>query len=615
MKIQRFNKINYTLFFFTLIIFLTKWLISYYFYKENIEIKIIFENVDDGWFFLPLIKQLSLLELNNSFSPYVKNLNNLPMSFGSIIFHTLFFKIFSYPGIIIIEFFAILLFLIIFYKMFRQYFCRKASVIFAFLLFSLPAIVTLLNIDKIPYLYLIKTELFSLRIHRPFPSTLYLYLFVYLLIYIDKKNKKNIKYGIFLGITAGLTLSSFYFYFVVQSVFFFLWTIYKFKFDFFKKLIIYINFFISYVTSLVIVILPFILNIFLQEKDAVIRQGIFNLSYDKKIKLLNYNFDHIFNSNFIYVFLLTIVIVYYINSKKILGNKIINIFYLLFLSSIFSPTLFVIISPKASLIYHFYNFIIISLSLFLIIFLFLIIKNFLIKIYKVKLYYSLLITLLITLNIFHVYFNNKPNQNKINERTEFQQITEKINQIKKKEISILTFDNYFMIWSIFKEIKHIYLVNHTWTPKKDYMIENDLINAFKILGLNNKDFLEFLENKNEGWRYYNINVAKFFQMKYQANSLNTFNNSENFDEKIKNFIQKSSPLLTQQIVIPIEELYRLNKKFTKMDLYNISKPDIIILDRIDIFSRSKINSRIYCRYNEYRSKILYIKKKLTLNCN
>jgi hypothetical protein len=614
---NKFYNNNSIFFIFSLIVFLSKWLISFYFFKESIEIKIIFGNIDDGWFFLPLIKQFSLLELNNSFSPYIKNLNNLPISFGSIIFHTLFFKIFNYAGLIIVEFFGILFFLIIFYKIFRQYLPRKASLIFALLIFTLPALISLLSLDRVPYLYLIKTELFSLRIHRPFPSTLYLFLFIYFLIYIDKKKKITIKYGIFLGVTAGLTLSSFYFYFVAESVLIFFWLIYQIKFNFFKKIKIYINFFIFYVISFIVIVIPFVLNIFLQEKDSVIRQGVFDLTKDKKIKLLSYNFDHIFNFKFLSIFIISLIIIYYINNKKLLGYRITNVIYLLFLSSILSPTLFVIISPKASLIYHFYNLIILSLYLFIFIFIFLITEKFLKKIFNNKFYYFLLIILLIFLNIGYIYLNNKPNQNEINQRIEFTKITEKITQIKKnKNLSVLTFDNFFMIWFIFKETDHIYLANHTWVPKTDAMLENDLIIAFKILGLNNKDFLKFLENREDNWRYYNVDVAKFFQMKYQANSLNTFNNSRNFEDKIKNSVQRSSPLLTQQIAIPYEEFDRLDKKFKEMKLHASAKPDVIILDKNNfILSKAILNSKIYCKYNKYKSNVLYIKKNLVLNCD
>ena len=105
-------------------------------------------------------------------------------------------------------------------------------------------------------------------------------------------------------------------------------------------------------------------------------------------------------------------------------------------------------------------------------------------------------------------------------------------------------------------------------------------------------------------------------MKYQANSMNTFNNSKNFDDEIKNFIRESSPLLTQQIAVPKEEFDRLDKKFREMGAYSGSIPDVIILDKKNpILSKSILSSKIYCKYSKYKSYTLYIKKDLVLNCS
>jgi hypothetical protein len=98
--------------------------------------------------------------------------------------------------------------------------------------------------------------------------------------------------------------------------------------------------------------------------------------------------------------------------------------------------------------------------------------------------------------------------------------------------------------------------------------------------------------------------------------LNTFNNSRNFEDKIKNSVQRSSPLLTQQIAIPYEEFDRLDKKFKEMKLHASAKPDVIILDKNNfILSKAILNSKIYCKYNKYKSNVLYIKKNLVLNCD
>ena len=57
-------------------------------------------------------------------------------------------------------------------------------------------------------------------------------------------------------------------------------------------------------------------------------------------------------------------------------------------------------------------------------------------------------------------------------------------------------------------------------------------------------------------------------MKYTANSMYTYNNSKNFDADVLKFIQNSSPLYSQQLVIPNEEFERLENKFISHKINN-----------------------------------------------
>ena len=109
------NKSTNIILIITTLLFSVKWVLSFYFFEENLSVRIIFESVTDGHFYYPFIKHLSLFELNNSFDPYVKNLKLMPIPFASIIFPAIFLKIFGFFGIIIIEFFAIFIFLLIFF--------------------------------------------------------------------------------------------------------------------------------------------------------------------------------------------------------------------------------------------------------------------------------------------------------------------------------------------------------------------------------------------------------------------------------------------------------------------------------------------------------------------
>jgi hypothetical protein len=110
-----------------------------------------------------------------------------------------------------------------------------------------------------------------------------------------------------------------------------------------------------------------------------------------------------------------------------------------------------------------------------------------------------------------------------------------------------------------KDIKNLNVIGAAFSSKTNEMIEDDLIDSFRFFKLNEKNFIVFFENKKGTWRHHNINVRDFFMMRYQANKLNTYNNSQNFDSKILSFINKSSPALAQQIIIPYDEIQRLKK--------------------------------------------------------
>ena len=64
---------KHILIYISILLILVKWIISYYFFLEPIDIKIIFESVTDGKYYFPLIKYLSNFNLNLSFDPEITN--------------------------------------------------------------------------------------------------------------------------------------------------------------------------------------------------------------------------------------------------------------------------------------------------------------------------------------------------------------------------------------------------------------------------------------------------------------------------------------------------------------------------------------------------------------
>ena len=65
------NSINFKSFtvigFISILIFIFKWFFSYYFFKDDLSIKIIFDSPSDGFFYYVYLEALSSLNFNNSF--------------------------------------------------------------------------------------------------------------------------------------------------------------------------------------------------------------------------------------------------------------------------------------------------------------------------------------------------------------------------------------------------------------------------------------------------------------------------------------------------------------------------------------------------------------------
>ena len=145
----------------------------------------------------------------------------------------------------------------------------------------------------------------------------------------------------------------------------------------------------------------------------------------------------------------------------------------------------------------------------------------------------------------------------------------------------------------------------------------DLINTFKYLKLSVKDFENFIENKKKSsWRYRNDNVKNLFWLKYQANSLVTFNNSKNFEQEILEFIENSSPLLSAQLAVPKDELQRLIKKFNSKSIVKFSDPEIIIINkRNPVLIKSYIEIDNFCKKFEGQYYDFYYNFNLNFDCN
>ena len=608
------NKNILIIFFISLIFFFIRWGVSFYYLNEEIISKVIFESIDDGSFFYPLIKYLSIADFNNSLNPFIKDLKVMPLPFGSIIIHTIFYKIFNIYGLIFVDLLGIFLFLLIFYNIFLLFNTTNVSIFFSLIFFSIPILLTFFFQDYnfIPLNQF--KDFFTLRVHRPFPANLYMFLFVYIILIMNKTIVFKDKYFLFLGVVMALTLSSFYYFFLIEVFTLMIFIIYKFKKKFVSQLLDNYKCIIIFILSFVIISLPFIFVLLFHENDLTISAGVFDLTIEKKIVLIKYYLVNIFSSKFLIFNFIILLFSFYINKNKIKNYQVLNIFNIIYLSSIISPILFILISNKSGILYHFNNNIVIFAFLSVGIATLLFFNNLIQRISRQLIIYPFLFFTLF------IFTTNEVNDKKDTNfsRIEFNQITNIIidQKIDNELDTLLTFDPQLMIWSTLSDnIKYLNLTYVGLTSKNFATIENDLINVFKFLNLDSEDFLKFLENKKNNWRYFNPNVANFFSLRYTANSLNTYKNSKDFPKNLKEFILKTSPIYSQQIAIPNDEFSRLKEKFLYINNEILPQPKIIILNKeLSLFKNVRINKNEYCKIFDGDFYTLFLLSTKKNNC-
>ena len=89
------NYIPLLIFFFSLIFFIFKWHLSFLSFVEEVSVRIIFDSVGDGYYYLSHFKALTNFEFNNSFDPFINNLKNITITFGGFFFHLIFYLFFN----------------------------------------------------------------------------------------------------------------------------------------------------------------------------------------------------------------------------------------------------------------------------------------------------------------------------------------------------------------------------------------------------------------------------------------------------------------------------------------------------------------------------------------
>ncbi len=613
------NKYIFLALIISFIVFIQKWILSYIFFPDDLSLKIIFDSSSDGYFYFIHLKSLSSLEFNNSFDIEIENLKNLSLPFSTIFIPSLLYSLLGPFSIVLIEFIFIFFYLLTFFLLLRQFDLKEiyALTISLFLLI-IPSALKLLGLDSLNYINHL-SQIIDLRFPRPFLINIFFYFFIFYLFYIQKKEIFNHKNFIIIGLLLSYSLTSFYHFFFIQFLTIIIFLIFKKKFFnlFYLK---NLKFLFSFIFSFAIFFLPFLYFFITSEPEYNERLNLIELDVNKKKILINYFFEKFYSLKFIIIFFLISFCNFFLN-KRFLHNENLNIMYILFVSSILSPILFVVLSSKTVAFYNFFN-LIILISFFYLFFFFIICIK---KIFATKLpqnhyIFSILIIIFIFIFNFNIYNDfklKKQDQDYVSYREGILNATKLINHLGENNVNLLTFDRRLMVWAILNDVKFIKPLSGVLVPKTNDMIENDLIESLKFLNINSDNFIKFFENKKKGWRVVNPNIQLFFWGRYSASKLKTFENSKDFDKDIWKTIQNTTPLNIQSIAIPNSELKRLENKFVDYNLVKRNKEfvDIVVLDyRFEILKTSKPSNSVKCDFISNENIGIFIKKELKKEC-
>ena len=600
---------NITLFFLLLslsFLILRFFLPFFYYPQEDILIKYIFEF--KGGSYLPLIHSYS----NFTFSPSYSLENefgnkNLAFPYLALFIPSILLKVFGPFSYIIIEFFATTLFLIIFYRiLILLKFNNLSAIVISCFLFLLPSIIRELdysiNNEIISIVNSNVKSFYGLRVPRPLITNLYFFFFLLILIKIDKDKKYTIKRSLLMGVLVGLSIHALFLLALIEFFILLSYLILNYKTQIFKIIKKEIKFFFTLGIIVSFFLSLFVIHLYKLSPDANIVIGNFEINLEQKINLIKYTFKYLSNKFFLLLFITNIVLFLYIKKRE----RGFLIIFLSYLSSIITFLFF------AVLVNRHIHYDLIQRTIFntgILFFLLAIFKILDLKIKQFKNFKKIFFFLLITAFVFlnnYLYFKNFNKNDYV--RHDFRKLVknlEKENLLINKNDEILVLDPMLFKYLIRKDHQNFTIVpNIFWTTRSFENTENNLINTFKILGIEKDEFKFFFESKYHKFRLMNVNLSSFFGYKYLANSQKIYSKLNNYSEKEKGIIESTSPFVTQYIM-PKDELNRILDKFSEQKILG-SNPKLIIINKNDLRTKKhKIKKNLYCISYINRSFIIY----------
>jgi hypothetical protein len=597
----RFYNINFFLLLLTIALIVPKWIYSFYLFPdEDFLIKILSETRSIPHY--PLANNISDFNFKPFYDPSInENAGILGFPILNLIIISLFWKLFGPLGFVLIELLSVFIFLKIFSNIIQFYTSSKSFTIFiGIFLLSIPFYLEFFAALNIEILYILDinfSSFYSFRFPRPVISNLFLFAYIYICHLIFIRNENTLKNYLLLGLISGLSVNVFYYFFIIQNLFLAILFIGQNKINFFNSINEKKKEIFLYLLLVIIFLVIYLTNLNFADSDYISRLGITSLDVNKKKILLNYTLNFLQNKYFLIVFAINILGIFY------LKKKLFNFLVIFFIATILSPIVFFIISNKIITPYHFFNWIIISGFLNVIVFFFYF-ANFILNQNIKKIVCTIyIISTVLFMNLYLINYNlTNFTSDKRAQRSDI------INMLKLdnfKDKKILVTDEKVFIWLAMNDYDNFsYVPFAMFTVRSSERIKQDFINVLKFFNLKSSDYEKILQSKIVGYRMENFVIKSFLGRKYIANSLTTFEDSRDFDD-IK-FIEQLKPSISHSFAIPNYEIKRLVNEFTSFK--SEINPEIMILEKKHSFLNiNALNTDNYCIIKENSSFIIYKK--------
>ena len=580
-----------------------KWMMSLYESDVTLLTSILINTTDIQYY--PLIVSLSELNFNPTFLEYYNDTKIIPVPLASLAVHSIFYKLFNIYSFIILEYIFHSLLIFILFNIIKKIFNSSSiagifCVLIYILIFTLKALISFVEPEIFYKLYDILNENFGTRTPRPLVTGVFYFGFIYYMMFFEEKinNKLNYNYVLKIAIFFGLLANSFIFLFIHSFIFLLIFLI---KISG-TKLIEWIRFNYKKIFYFIFLLFFFFLPIVFQslygEGDSSSRAGLITISFEDKFFLIKYYLISLLRYEFIILFGLTLFFNWYFNKKKLLEQYIdkINIFFLLIMSSILSPFIFFIISPKIISIFHFVNIMLFSFIFYIILSLFCILyllsKNFNFKNYYSKKIFYIILPIICLSTFVPLELNSllKSKDQRI-EITKLHRFFDK-NNLKNTNSKLFTNDLLIMNLWLLNNNTQLVISDAFSNSLSDKKIEFNLLNSLKDFDIGEKQLKELVSLDKSQVR--NKLFMMLFNYKYQANTLHTFAELEDYNKIDQDLIIKTSPFRVQMQILPETEKKRIFHFYKDLEI------NLDLLPNYAVINNSNSSENFDIKNNKYK---------------